>query len=312
MDTHHELQRELWEKINQSTRLYELTIFLIENNDPNTALILAARSFRLMSQVIEKLKSQNEQNRVHLETIISNRMKSFPADLKKLSELDEQLKDREVKIDSAETAEILKRMGQNIDILRKELRKIHPQQILISDFFSKHWKHTLLFVSAVAVLVFGSMGIRTLMLQHHGLTGRYFRKIDFTGKPIIKVDPKIDFLWKGKPPFKKFKKTKFSVQWSGFLDVPQTNDYDFMTLSDDGVRLYIDNQLLIDNWTTHGSKEDQKLFHLEKGLHPIKLEYYQNLKYSVIKLFWKTDNSGNFKIIPPKNFYPEDYKPPTQ
>ena len=50
----------------------------------------------------------------------------------------------------------------------------------------------------------------------------------------------------------------FSVRWSGQVLAPVTGTYTFTTTSDDGVRLYVNGQLLIDNWTDHAVVAEQR------------------------------------------------------
>ena len=61
----------------------------------------------------------------------------------------------------------------------------------------------------------------------------------------------------------------------------------FFTSSDDGVRLFVDDILVVDNWTDHGSVEDCGTLTLVGGQkYNIRLEYYENGGGGQIKLAW--------------------------
>ena len=48
----------------------------------------------------------------------------------------------------------------------------------------------------------------------------------------------------------------WSARWTGFIEAPATGEFTLHTFSNDGVRLWIDGKLVIEDWTDHGEKED--------------------------------------------------------
>jgi len=73
------------------------------------------------------------------------------------------------------------------------------------------------------------------------------------------------------------------------LNVPVSGGYWISTLSDDGVRLWIGDKLLISNWTTHGTVKDSAYIELTAGKnYPLKLEYFQGLGGAQLQLNWTT------------------------
>lgn len=93
-------------------------------------------------------------------------------------------------------------------------------------------------------------------------------------------------------------KDEFSVRWTGSIEPRHSEEYTFSTLSNDGVRLWIDGKLVIDNWTTHSAKEDQGTIKLTAGKrHDLKLEYFQSGGNSVMKLFWASASQSK-EIVP--------------
>jgi len=70
----------------------------------------------------------------------------------------------------------------------------------------------------------------------------------------------------------------FSVRWSGYF-IPRTDDdYKFFVSADDGVRLYVNDERVIDDWQRHGETLDTYTAHLEQGKpYKIRLEYFENV-----------------------------------
>jgi len=79
----------------------------------------------------------------------------------------------------------------------------------------------------------------------------------------------------------------YSVRWTGLIEPQTTEAFTFHTFSNDGVRLWVFDQLIIDNWTDHGETENTGNIKLELGRrYPIKLEYFYNGGQGVAKLWW--------------------------
>lgn len=134
-----------------------------------------------------------------------------------------------------------------------------------------------------------------------GLYGEYFAKPNFTNHEMSRIDSTVNFDW-SLGPMKNL--DTFSVRWTGQVQATTTGFYTFYTLSDDGVRLWVDNNLLINNWTDHSVTENSGSISLTAGnKYDIKLEYYENKGVSVIKLHWMPPGK-NKQIIPQEQFSP--------
>ncbi len=70
-------------------------------------------------------------------------------------------------------------------------------------------------------------------------------------------------------------KEYFALQFIGFITIPETGLYRFALVSDDGSRLYIGEELVVDNDGLHGSTEASGRIVLEKGPHPIRVDFFQ-------------------------------------
>src|SRR5207244_1904550 len=84
-----------------------------------------------------------------------------------------------------------------------------------------------------------------------GLRGSYFANETLTGEPaLVRTDATVDFSWGfGQPPAPGLPDDHFSIRWQGFVYVPRAGDYTIYAVADDGGRLYLDGQLVIDRWT---------------------------------------------------------------
>lgn len=112
----------------------------------------------------------------------------------------------------------------------------------------------------------------------NGLRGEYFTNKDLKGSPVkIRIDTVINFNWQWESPFENFPEDQFSVRWTGFIRVDKTNQYTIDVLSDDGIRLYFDNKLVIDDWNDHAELTNSFTIKLEANkFYKIKLEFYEN------------------------------------
>ncbi len=135
--------------------------------------------------------------------------------------------------------------------------------------------------------------------QGQGLTATYYDELNFQNLVDTRVDFEIDFDWGNAAPFSQMKPNNYSVRWTGQVEAPVSGRYTFYTQSDDGVRLWVDNKLLINNWTDHGlTINSGSINNLEKGkLYDIRLEYYQHFSGAAIRLGWSAQGLPN-QIIP--------------
>lgn len=137
-----------------------------------------------------------------------------------------------------------------------------------------------------------------------GLKGEYYDNIDFTALKLTRTDATVDFDWGSGAPDPSMGADTFSVRWTGQVEAPVSGSYTFYTTSDDGVRLWVNGQQLINNWTDHPPTENSGTITLSAGQkYDIKLEFYENGGGAVAKLAW--DYPGQSKqIIPQSRLYP--------
>ena len=87
------------------------------------------------------------------------------------------------------------------------------------------------------------------------------------------------------------------------IEIPEDNTYTFYINSDDGSKLYINNQLLIDNDGQHGQVELSGAIALTAGVHDVKVEYFQGPRFAIaLELFGSLTITKNYvdqqRILP--------------
>lgn len=119
----------------------------------------------------------------------------------------------------------------------------------------------------------------------YGLTGEYFANPTLSGSPTItRLDPQISFNWMDGSPHPEIGSNNFSVRWTGVLVLHKSGNYTFQVGSDDGSRLYLDDQLLIDDWNDHALLTNTATKSLEQGrAYRIRLEYYEHSGGAIVQ-----------------------------
>ncbi|MFN8109212.1 MAG: choice-of-anchor C family protein [Thermoleophilia bacterium] len=143
-----------------------------------------------------------------------------------------------------------------------------------------------------------------------GLLGSYYLNSTLTGPPVLTRTEAVDFNWGGGMPDPLVPYPPFSVRWEGGVTAPSTGTYTFRTLTDDGVRLWIDGQLVIDNWTLHAVTADTAApVTLVAGrTYPVVMEYYENMGQAEAHLQWQTPGGGGFVAVPQAQLSPLTYE----
>jgi beta-glucosidase len=128
----------------------------------------------------------------------------------------------------------------------------------------------------------------------NGLYGQFYNGTAMAGTPIAtRVDPTIDYIWGGQPPMAGVPATGWSSKWTGTLTPPTTGSYQFAMTSDDGSRLIINGQTVVDNWFNQPATTRTGNITLTAG-QPVSIEvdYFQDGGGSVANLSWKIPNQN--------------------
>jgi hypothetical protein len=126
-----------------------------------------------------------------------------------------------------------------------------------------------------------------------GWKGEYYSGRDFQSLLFVKTDPGITFPDKaafqnsqpaGTTPLNE----NYSVRWTGRIKAPVTGQYNISTETDDGIRLYINDSIFINDWRDQPSKANSTTVNLEAGqIYRIRVEYYNGPGFSRMMMQWK-------------------------
>ncbi len=140
-------------------------------------------------------------------------------------------------------------------------------------------------------------------MKGDGLYATYYNSMDLTSKAVNRVDPGVDFNWGLDAPATGVTKERFSVRWTGLIKADYSENYTFYTSTDDGVRLWINNQLIVDQWTDHPVKTYSGSIQLQAGkTYPITMEYYDHTQHAVARLLWSSASQPK-AVVPKDNLY---------
>jgi hypothetical protein len=120
-----------------------------------------------------------------------------------------------------------------------------------------------------------------------GWRAQYFNNMSLQGPPaLVRTDPAIDFDWgAGSPAPGIIQPDHFSARWQALLDLPD-GEYRFSMTVDDGGRLWIGDQLLIDAWRDQAATTYSEDIYLSGGPFPVTMEYYEDIGQAVAVLSW--------------------------
>jgi len=142
-----------------------------------------------------------------------------------------------------------------------------------------------------------------------GLQGQYYDDTNNPGQPLsgtlklTRIDPTVNFNYGAGSPDPSLPNDHFSARWTGEVQPPTSGTYTFHTSSDDGVRLWVNGQLLINNWTLHGQAEDYGAIALTAGQkYDIRMEYYEYTGNAVAILSWAYSGQSD-TVIPQSALY---------
>jgi RHS repeat-associated protein len=142
-------------------------------------------------------------------------------------------------------------------------------------------------------------------MRGRGLKAEYFDNTDFTSLKSIRIDSTLDFSWAGSP-VAGVEAESFSVRWTGSIEAERSEEYTFYARSDEGARVYINNQLVIDDAGNPDAREDNGKITMQAGQkYDIKVEYKDVSGAAEMKLSWESASQSK-QVIPTARLYPTE------
>jgi hypothetical protein len=138
-----------------------------------------------------------------------------------------------------------------------------------------------------------------------GLTGRYYDNRDFTALRVTRTDPTVNFSWGSGAPAAGMGVDTFSVRWTGSIQAPASGTYTFFTVSDDGIRLWVNGQQLVNNWTLHGPTENSGSIALVAGQKAsLRIDYFEKTGGATAQLLWSGPGISK-QVVPQSRLFPQ-------
>jgi alpha-L-fucosidase len=132
---------------------------------------------------------------------------------------------------------------------------------------------------------------------------------------LKRIDPNINFNWVRNTPGKPVKEDNFTAMWTGFIEPLYSQEYFFEGEADDGLRLWIDNKLVIDKWAKSEESADGNVMAndakssmegkivLKAGKkYPVKVEYFETIQNASIRLSWSSESQKK-QVVPAARFF---------
>ncbi len=114
----------------------------------------------------------------------------------------------------------------------------------------------------------------------------YWNNRDLSGSPaLMRTENNLDWDWHTGSPHSSVTADNFSARWTRYIDFA-ADTYRFIATSDDGIRVYVDDQLIIDRWDDHAIQTYTADINLSAGHHLVTVEYYEHGGLAVAKVSW--------------------------
>lgn len=133
-----------------------------------------------------------------------------------------------------------------------------------------------------------------------GLRGEYFNNKGLAAPSVLtRTDATIDFDWGNNAPANTINVDDFSIRWTGQVKTPVTDNYTFSTLTDNGVRLWVNGTMLVNDWNGHSptTNTGPTIALVAGQKYDIRMEYFEAIIGAVARLSWAYPVQGQ-QIIP--------------
>lgn len=139
-----------------------------------------------------------------------------------------------------------------------------------------------------------------------GLQAQYYDNADLTGLAVTRTEPAVNFNWAAGSPDPAVGADTFSARWSGEVEAKFTEAYTFTVTADDGVRLWVNGQQLVNRWVNQAATPVSGTINLVAGRrYDIVLEYYENTGQASVKLEWQSASQAR-EVVPAGQAFPAE------
>ncbi|MBK8987675.1 MAG: hypothetical protein IPM39_16620 [Chloroflexi bacterium] len=122
--------------------------------------------------------------------------------------------------------------------------------------------------------------------------GSYFNNATLSGAPVlVRNDPNLNFNWGAGSPDPSLPNDRFSVRWERTVDLANAN-YLFYAFSDDGVRVYLNDVLIIDEWRSAANRVFYAVRGVGAGQHRLRVEYFEDVGNAHVGFSWQLATEG--------------------
>ena len=121
----------------------------------------------------------------------------------------------------------------------------------------------------------------------NAFTGCFYNNTTLSGNPsLMRTDKVVDFNWGTDSPAPSVTPLNFSARWQGYFTFQQ-GEYTFKTIASDGLRLYVDGELILDRWRDQPGYMYNIRRTISQGSHLITVEYYERTGLPIVSVLWQ-------------------------
>jgi len=150
--------------------------------------------------------------------------------------------------------------------------------------------------------------------EGYGLRADYYSGTNFDSYIGTQLGMVVDQEWGNGSPLAGVTPDQFSVDWTGDVQVNSSGEHEFCVEADDGIRLWIDNRLIIDRWINQALTRSCGVIYLDSlvggNFKPLQLHYFEASGDATVRLFFRSLPNGSSEIASRSVLYyfadPED------
>jgi hypothetical protein len=157
---------------------------------------------------------------------------------------------------------------------------------------------SVLFAGVLVAIPFWGLPLRQ-RIRGEGVTVTYYRGIDFRREVCTRHGTQLLADYDGRRPAFRVPAEGFSARWESGLVAASAGEYRFETRAQDGIRLYLDGQCVIDRWRDQEweSSKEVCVVPLTTGFHRIKVEHYSRSGPACFWVRWAAPGASRLTVI---------------